>query len=136
MLPLQAVVNARLGRSLGSPLWAAAVSGAVTTIALVLAGLATTHGLPRGGDGAGSPAWSWIGGLCGALALAAMTATVQRLGAAAMISMVMTGQAVFSLVIDRYGLFGSASAPITARRVIAVCLLIAGAALFSKRTST
>ncbi|WP_321858281.1 DMT family transporter [Burkholderia cenocepacia] len=134
MLPLQAVINGRLARPLGSPLWAAAVSGAVTTVALVVIGLATSRGLPRGEGAVDLPVWSWSGGLCGALALTAMTATAPRLGAATMISMVITGQALFSLVIDQYGLFGSASHPITARRVIAVSLLIAGAVLFSKRS--
>ncbi|OLL29260.1 hypothetical protein BTH42_23330 [Burkholderia sp. SRS-W-2-2016] len=133
MLPLQAVINARLARPLGSPIWAAALSGAVTTIALVLIGLATSRGLPRGDGGVDLPAWSWTGGLCGAFALTAMTATAPRIGAATMISMIITGQAMFSLLIDHYGLFGSASCPITSRRVIAVCLLIAGAVLFSKR---
>jgi transporter family-2 protein len=90
---------------------------------------------PKGSDGVDLPAWSWAGGLCGALALTAMTATAPRLGAAAMISMVITGQAMFSLVIDQYGLFDSPPSPITARRVIALCLLIAGAVLFSKRNS-
>lgn len=136
MLPLQAVINARLARPLGSPLWASAVSGTVTTIALVLIGLATWRGVPRGDGGVDVPVWAWTGGLCGALALAAMTTTAPRLGSATMISMVITGQAMFSLVIDQYGLFGAPSCPITSRRVIAVCLLIVAALLFSKRTST
>lgn len=134
MLPLQAVINARLARPLGSPLWAAALSGAVTTVALVIVGLATTGGLPRSGGGA-LPAWSWAGGLCGAITLAAMAAAAPRLGAGMMISMVITGQVMFSLVLDQYGLFGSAPYPLTPRRVIAACLLLAGALLFSKRTN-
>ncbi len=135
MLPLQAVINARLARPFGSPLWAAAISGAVTTVALVVIGLAASRGLPRSEDGAELPLWSWAGGLCGAIALTAMTATAPRLGAATMIAMVVTGQVAFSLVLDQYGLFGSASYPLTLRRVAAVCLLLAGALLFSKRTN-
>jgi transporter family-2 protein len=135
MLPLQAIINARLARPLDSPIWAAAVSGAVTTVALVLAGLATSRGLPRGHGVSYLPIWSWTGGLCGAFALTAMTAAAPRLGAATMIAMVITGQAIFSLVIDQYGLLGAAPCPITARRLVAVCLLIAGAALLPKRLS-
>ena len=132
MLPLQAVINARLARPLGSPLWAAAVSAAVTTVSLVIIGLAMSRGLPRSEGAAGLPPWSWIGGLCGAIALAAMTATAPRIGAAAMIAMVITGQIAFSLVLDQYGLFGSHSYPLTPRRAVAACLILAGALLFAK----
>ncbi len=135
MLPMQAVINARLARPLESPLWAAAISGAVTTVALVIIGLATTRGLPRGEGSADLPPWSWAGGLCGAIALTAMTATAPRLGAATMIALVVTGQVVFSLVVDQYGLFGAASYPLTLRRVIAAGLLLIGAMLFAKRTN-
>lgn len=135
MLPLQAVINARLARPLDSPLWAAAISGAVTTAALVIIGFATTHGLPRGEACSDLPVWSWAGGLCGAIALAAMTATAPRLGAATMVAMVITGQVMFSLVIDRYGLFGALAHPLTSRRVIAAFLLLLGAFLFSQRTN-
>ncbi|WP_027211400.1 DMT family transporter [Burkholderia sp. WSM2232] len=135
MLPMQAVINARLARPLGSPLWAAAISGAVTTIALVIIGLAASRGLPRSEGAADVPLWSWTGGLCGAIALTAMTATAPRLGAATMIAMVVTGQVMFSLLVDRYALFGSAPYPLTPRRVLAACLLLVGALLFSKRTN-
>lgn len=129
MLPLQAVFNARLGRALGSSIWAACVSGAVTTFTLLLLGLVMTRTLPRTTGAVELPWWAWVGGLCGVVALAGMTATAPRLGAAAMIAMVVTGQVIFSLVLDRFGLFGLASSPMTPRRMLAACMLLTGAIL-------
>jgi transporter family-2 protein len=129
MTPLQAAVNARLGRMLGSPIWAAAVSGAVLTVALVAIGLLTTHALPRPKGVADLPWWAWTGGLYGAFFLAATTIAVPRLGSSTMIAMVVTGQVIFSLLLDRIGLFGLTAQPLTLHRVAAACLLLAGAML-------
>jgi len=69
MLPMQGAINARLAWTLGSPIWAAAVSSAVLTLALVLMGVATTRGLPRMSGVDEPPWWAWTGGLCGMLVL-------------------------------------------------------------------
>ena len=61
MLPIQAAVNARLGRTLGSPIWAAALSGAVLVIALAIAGLLAVRTLPRTAGLETLPWWAWIG---------------------------------------------------------------------------
>jgi len=129
MLPLQAIFNARLGRVLGTPIWASCLSGAVTTITLLVFGLVVTRGLPRTAGAAELPWWAWTGGLSGVVALAGMAATVPRLGAATMIAMVVTGQVVFSLVLDRFGLFGLTASPLTPQRMLAACLLLTGAIL-------
>jgi bacterial/archaeal transporter family-2 protein len=129
MTPLQAAVNARLGRMLGSPIWAAAVSGAVLTIVLAAIGLLTTRTLPRTTGAADLPWWAWTGGLYGAFFLTATTFAMPRLGSATMIAMVVTGQVIFSLLLDRVGLFGLTAQPLTPHRVAAAYLLLAGAML-------
>jgi transporter family-2 protein len=106
MLPLQAVFNARLGRVLGAPIWAAAVSGAVTTITLVVIGVVVMRTPPRIEDAAELPWWAWAGGFRGVLALAGMTAATLRLGAATMIAAVVCAQVVPSILLDRIGMFG------------------------------
>ena len=129
MLPAQAAINARLGRAVGSPVWAAAISGMVLTAALALVATAMTRAGPRT-DGLGSlPWWAWIGGLCGAVTLSATTAAAPRLGTASMIALVMSGQVACSLAVDQWGLFGLAAQPASGRRLAAAALLLAGAAL-------
>ena len=117
MLPLQAVINAKLGRAVGSALWAAAISGLVLTVVLALVAFA------------GLPWWAWTGGLCGAVVLSATTAIAPRLGTANMIALIMAGQVVCSLVLDHFGLLGLTVHPVDPRRLAAAALLIAGAVL-------
>ncbi len=129
MLPLQAAINARLARVVGSPIWAAAISGLVLTAALILVGMAAMRAPPRAAGINGLPWWAWTGGFCGAVVLSATTTIAPRLGAASMIALVMFGQVVCSLVLDHFGLFGLTPQPVTGKRFAAAALLLAGAAL-------
>ena len=129
MLPAQAAINARLGRAVGSPVWAAAISGVVLTIALTLVAAALTRAGPRTDGLGGLPWWAWVGGLCGAVTLAATTAVAPRLGTAGTIALVMAGQVVCSLALDQFGLLGLEGQPISGKRIAAAALLLTGAAL-------
>lgn len=129
MLPLQAVFNARLGRVLGSPIWASSVSGAVTTITLVALGFVLARAPTQSLGEPDLPWWAWAGGLRGVFALAGMTAAAPRLGAAAMIAAVVCGQVLLSMLLDHFGLFGLTPDPLTPRRMLAACLLLSGACL-------
>ena len=129
MLPVQSAMNARLGRTLGSPIWGAAVSGAVLTVALVAVAAVALRAMPRTAGLSAVPWWAWAGGLCGALVLAATAATAPRLGAGTMIAMVVVGQVLCSITLDQFGALGLAVHPIGLRRGIAAALLVAGALL-------
>ncbi len=129
MLPLQAAINARLARLVGSPLWAAGISGLVLTAALALVAVAALRAGPRTAGLGGAPWWVWTGGLCGAVVLSATTATAPRLGTAGMIALVMVGQVLCSLLLDHYGVLGLPTLPLSAKRLAAAALLLAGAAL-------
>lgn len=129
MLPLQAAINARLGRVVGSPVWAAAISGIVLTVALTVVAAATLRVGPRTAGIGALPWWAWTGGLCGAIVLSATTAIAPRLGTASMIALVMAGQVVCSLVLDNFGLLGLVAQPANGKRLVAVALLLVGAAL-------
>lgn len=131
MLPLQAVVNARLGRAIGGPLWAAAFSSVVVATVLAALALASGKPWPRFAQMTGLPWWVWIGGLCGAVVLSATTAVAPRIGAANMIALVMTGQVLAAMTLDRLGWFEMAIQPLSVQRMAAAVLLIAGAVLMS-----
>lgn len=129
MLPAQAAINARLGRVVGSPVWAAAISGVVLTVALAVVAAALTRAGPRTAGLGNLPWWAWVGGLCGAITLSATTAVAPRLGTSGMIALVMAGQVVCSLALDQWGLLGLAVQPAGGKRLLAATLLLAGAAL-------
>jgi transporter family-2 protein len=129
MLPLQGSINARLGRALGSAFWAAGVSAALTAILLAAAGLAITRSLPKVDGLSSLPSWAWLGGICGFFIMAGITLAAPRLGAAGMVAFVVAGQVIFSMVIDRFGLFGMTAQPISYQRLLAAGLFLSGAAL-------
>ncbi|WP_412034115.1 DMT family transporter [Pollutimonas sp. M17] len=131
MLPLQALVNARLGRAIGGPLWAAALSALLVAAILACAALASGRTWPRPSQMTGLPWWAWTGGLCGAVVLSATTAVAPRIGAANMIALVMAGQVTAAMALDRLGWFEMAVQPFSFQRTAAAGLLLAGAVLMS-----
>ena len=117
LLPLQALINARLGAQTQGPLYASFVSFLVGTCLLGAMLLATRTPLSPGQSIAALPAWIWLGGAIGALFVFAATLLVPRLGAASMICLVVLGQVVASLLLDHFGVLG-AQRPADAMRVL------------------
>lgn len=128
VLPLQALINARLGGSMNGPIWAATISFAVGTVGLLGYLLAQRAPFPSLSQAATVPAWAWLGGLLGAFYVTAATMTVPKLGAAALISLVILGQMTASLLLDHFGVL-SAGQPVTPVRAIGALMLVGGAML-------
>ena len=128
VLPLQALINARLGASMNGPIWAATISFTVGTLGLVSYLLVKRTPFPSLAQAASVPAWAWVGGLLGAFYVAAATTTVPKLGAAAMISLVILGQMTASLLLDQFGVL-SAGQAITPLRALGGVMLVGGAML-------
>jgi transporter family-2 protein len=102
MLPLQGLVNARLGAQVGGPVVAAFVSFLIGTVLLGAYLLLTRTPLTMGGA-TRLPPWIWTGGLLGALYVACFTLLIPRLGAASLICLAILGQVTASLVFDHFG---------------------------------
>ncbi len=127
LLPLQALINAALGRQTHGPLFASLVSFLVGTAVLMLCWLATRAPSPQVEWGR-LPWWAWTGGLIGALYVAMATVLVPRMGAAALICLIVFGQVLGSLLLDHYGVL-HARQPIDAGRIVGAVLVVAGALL-------
>lgn len=127
LLPLQALINAALGRSTFGPVFAALVSFAVGTLVL-LVWWGTMRPSFEVAALARVPWWAWTGGAIGAIYVAAATLLVPRMGAAPLICLVVFGQLAGSLVLDHYGVL-HARQPIDPLRVIGALLVIVGALL-------
>ena len=128
VLPLQALINARLGGAMNGAVWAATISFAVGTIGLLAFQLAKRTPIPNAEQAAAVPAWAWAGGLLGAFYVVAATTTVPRLGAAAMISLVVLGQMAASLLLDHFGVLSGVQ-PISPVRVVGTLMLLGGVVL-------
>lgn len=126
-------MNARLAQALGGPIWAAAYTSIGVVVLLAIVGVLLFKTAPRLTDVSSVPWWAWLSGVCGAIFLTATTIAVPRLGAASLIALVVTGQILCALAMDRFGLFGLEAQPLSLQRLLAAGLLVAGAALMSAR---
>ena len=129
MLPIQFGINAELARYVDSPARATLVSFAVGTVVLLVAMLVFSRGVPverarrrrRGGSGsAASLAPSTCSGA---------SSTAPKLGAAALVALILAGQAAASLMVDHFGLVGFEENPITPGRLLGIALVAAGVVL-------
>jgi transporter family-2 protein len=127
LLPLQGLVNARLGVHVGGPVAAAFVSFLVGTAMLGLYLLATRTPVTLQG-GARLPAWIWAGGALGAVNVACLTQLIPRIGAAGMVCLAVLGQVTASLLLDRFGVL-QAPRPVDALRIAGALLVVAGVVL-------
>lgn len=128
LLPLQALINARLGQLTHGPLLASLISFLVGTLVLTAALLATRTALPDARMVGAVPAWAWLGGVIGAVFVVGATLLVPRLGAAALVCLVVFGQIAGSLVLDHFGVL-TAPKPADALRIVGVVLVAVGALL-------
>lgn len=132
LVGMQAPINSRLGRSVGS-LQAASVSFLVGTAALLLITAFVNGGLGALGNVGKAPWWALIGGLLGAVYVTVALVAVRTLGASGLTAVVITGQLAISVVIDRLGLLGVARQQIGAGRILGLVLLVAGVVLVVRK---
>jgi len=127
-IAVQAPINAALGRGLGAPVPAAAVSFAVGFLVLVAVSLV------QGQGGAylklnQVPMWTLAGGFLGAWYVFAAVWGVSTLGVVTLVAAMVFGQMAAALVIDATGILGMAVREITLTRVAAAGLVMAGLVL-------
>lgn len=131
VLPLQAGTNAQLRAYVGSPVNAAVVSFVVGTIALVAVSVLTRQSW-SGGQLTGAPWWIWVGGICGAIYVAASVVLVPRIGVGNTVIFALAGQVVASLAIDHFGIARVPVHSIGPARLVGAALVIAGAVLVQR----
>lgn len=131
-LTVQIGMNAAVSRAVGSPLLASIVNFVVGLCALAVVTLASGVRPASGGFGQ-VPAWAWFGGLFGAAYVAAVTLLGPRIGALALLALVLLGQTVASFVVDQFGILGFNQNPVTPSRLLGAVLLVAGVLLIARR---
>ena len=78
------------------------------------------------------PWYIWLGGFLGAIFVGYITWINQQQGVALTFALVVSGQVFCSLVIDHFGLLGSAGRTITLEKILGAVLIIAGIVLIKK----
>ena len=125
VLAVQAPINAALGRGLGAPVPAAAVSFGVGFLVLV------TVAMIQGQSGAflkltQVPAWTLLGGVLGAWYVFTAVWGVSSIGVVTLVAALILGQMAAAMVIDATGALGMAVREITPTRLAAAGLVAAG----------
>lgn len=133
VLPIQGAVNGKLKLDLGAPFTVGMISFIVATlsIAIVTIVLVATKRTPTPQfKPLGSmPWWGWLGGFCAASYVVVTFLMIPEIGAATTVALTVTGQQLFSAVIDHFGLFRMPKRALTGRRIAGLALLVAGSIL-------
>jgi bacterial/archaeal transporter family-2 protein len=132
MVPVQAGVNATLARHAGRAEWAAFVSFAVGLLGLAAYLVAARIRPPPLSAFTGAPAWSWMGGLLGALYVTAIVVLTPRLGFTLTLALTLAGQMVAAMALDHAGALGLEARPVTVTRLAGAALLFAGVLLMRR----
>jgi transporter family-2 protein len=133
LLTTQVGSNTVLGKALANPYIPAAVNMVIGLAATVIL-LAVVHKpLPTLAVARNAPWWSWLGGgVLGTLYLTGNILLAPRLGAAALVGLVVTGQLLFAVLCDQYGWLGFEHHPATLWRIAGCLLMVAGVALIAR----
>lgn len=82
------------------------------------------------------PWWLWIGGLFGAVYVAAAASVTPKLGAGGFLVCVVAGQMLASVIVDHFGLLGLAARPLSLARLLGVGLILGGVFLVHSTANT
>jgi len=135
LMPVQAGLNAELGRIVENRYFGAFISFLTGTIGLTLVLLFQPNVL---GSIKKIPFHSPLlltGGILGALFVVSSTLLIPRLGATTMMGAFITGQLLMAVVMDHYGLLGLTVSPINWQKAFGVFLLFVGLALVLKKAA-
>ena len=133
ILPVQAVLNTKLGKQTGGPLISSLLSFLVGLICLFIINLFANYtALSNMKLLSVSPWYVWMGGLLGAIYVSCVIFVNQQQGVALTFALVVAGQIFISLLIDHFGLLGSVVRPMSIAKIIGALLIIAGLVLIKK----
>jgi len=129
IVPLQAIINAKLSSEIGGPTQAALISFAGGFLIFVIIAVFNFNNLPSFSKVISVPPYLLAGGIIGSVFVLSAIIIVPKLGSTGWVALVVTGQLVASLILDHYGWLGLTSKAINLYRVIGSALLLAGSAL-------
>ena len=132
LITVQAGANAALKKSFGEAMPALLVNYLLGLAAVAGYILATRVSWPAAARMAQAPWWAWTGGLAGAVYGVAAILLANRLGAATLMALVVTGQLVCSVLVDHYGWIGFETHVAGWGRILGCGLMIAGFALIAR----
>jgi transporter family-2 protein len=133
VLTTQVATNSELGRALRNPYIPATVNMAVGLIVTVILTYVLTSHWPSREMVLKAPWYIWLaGGVLGVIYLTGNILLAPKLGAGALVALVVAGQLIFSVLLDNFGWFGFEQHPAGVARLVGCCLIMAGVFLISR----
>ena len=130
-LPVQAGLNAQLGKSIESPVYATMISfitGAFAVLIYIL--VSKQHVLWAGLKTA--PAYIWLAGTLGAFYVTTVILAFPRIGLALTFGLVVLGQMVIAILLDHFNILVAHQHNINIWRILGVLLIVSGVILIRR----
>lgn len=128
----QIAVNGYLGKVVGSPIKASAISFTVGIIflAIICIVLHFKNGKSESfkNESAKNPWWMWIGGILGGLYILANVYLSRIVGTGMTVIILLIGSTTGGILVDHFGMFESPKKPINTQKILGVLIMILGAA--------
>lgn len=133
VLTTQIGSNTMLSKALDNPYIPAAINMMVGLVMTSLLLLAVHKPWPLAAEVRTAPWWTWLaGGFLGTIYLTGNILLAPKLGAAALVGLVVTGQLLFAVLADHYGWLGFEQHSATLWRSLGCLLMVGGVALIAK----
>lgn len=129
---VQQALNANLRAELNSAAWSGFMSYFLGVIFMLCLAIVLRDPVPPASTIARVPWWAWNGGIFGAIFIALSIITIPKLGGAAYIAILVTGQMIAALAFDHFGLLGIPERQIDLPRLLGVALLVGGVILIRR----
>jgi bacterial/archaeal transporter family-2 protein len=130
-LPVQAGLNARLGKSIESPVYASMISFITGAFAVFIYILATRQDVSWAGVKT-APAYTWLAGALGAFYVTAVILAFPRIGPALTFGLVVLGQMVSAILLDHFNILVAHQQTISIWRILGVLLIVGGVIIIRK----
>lgn len=132
LLPIQVGINAELAQRISNPITASLISFIVGTVGLMICLLVSRAPLPDWSTVTTLPTWLWLGGFIGAFAVFGGIISGPKIGLLSLVTLVLAGQLLASLMMDHYGWLGLPVRELSLGRISGSLLLLMAVTLIHK----
>ena len=129
---IQQALNANLRAELNSAAWSGFMSYFLGVVCMVALAAVLRDPIPSAATISRVPSWAWSGGVFGAIFIGLSIVTIPKLGGAAYIALLVTGQMIAALTLDHFGWLGVQERPIDVPRMLGLALLVGGVVLIRR----
>lgn len=131
LLPIQAGLNAKLGKSIASPVHASMLSFITGALAVILFIFLTKQSVSWAGVKS-APAYVWIAGALGAFYVTAVILAFPRIGPALTFGLVVLGQMSVSMLLDHFNILVPQQHSVNFYRIMGILLIVSGVVIIRR----